>query len=244
MVDNIATDIDFTAIEAAHQTRLQLYKDEGAEPQSEPPVELTQPLIPLQTAGRKSYGGDRVPSREQFKQNQDWLSPVDEWDQMGYEDEVTKHSNETDPCGKNYKGFNSFQRKPSKFAASAWGDSSSGDEIADLWGDVNCSDDGVEFTKYESSDTGYTQLFEKTEEIEVSTDKIAADIQEVSRDVGELVPLVSDTNEDVRTLTSDITKMNRKITAIEHSLKKIQSGVTGLNEYMKIIVDHLTNDMT
>jgi len=222
MVDNISTDIDFASIEEDHQKLLQLYKANEIEQKDD--LLDTKPLIPLSTVFPK-YPTERVSKGS--------IENVDPWDDMGgYDDEVTKYYNEPDPRGKTSK--NTFEKKHSNWAA-AWGDSSDG-EIGDLWGDINCSDDEL----FEENTP--TQMYEKAEEIEAAVDKISADVQEISRDMGELVPLVSDTNEDVRMLTSDLSKLNKRVTNIEHSLKKIEVGMDGINSLMQTIVDHFTDE--
>jgi len=229
-MDNISTDIDFDAIEEKHQKNLQLYQENGAAiVQPDPPV--IHDLIPLSTKASSTIPPYPTKSISKGDYN------CDPWEDMGWTDEFDKYSNESDPCGRKVSKPKNTYLKSSTWQANAWAESS--DEEITPWGDMYSDDEAI----YDNSNPdNSTSVFEKMEEIEVSTDKIAADIQEVSRDMGELVPLVSDTNEDVRNMATDVYKINRRVGKLEDSLISLHNKMDGVNDFLKIIVDHFNNE--
>jgi len=211
-MDNISTDIDFDAIEKKHQINLLLYQENGAvKVQPDPPI--LHDLIPL--SNKHVYKGDY---------NCDIL------EDMGWTDEFDKYSNEPDPCGKSFNKLkNTYIKKPT------WKSNPSEESYEDIapWGDLYSDDEII----YDNSEKN-SSVFEKIEEIEVSTDKIAADVLEVSRDMSELIPIVTDTNEDVRNIQIDISKINKRFDNFEDSLASLHLKMDGVNHFLKIIADH------
>jgi hypothetical protein len=239
--DNMSVDIDFAAIEADHERTLQIYKvAKDTVPES------ARPLIPVSNkitaTGRRHFG----------------TNPLDDCPQLvdSYEAEIMKYHNdesEEDPRGQTFPKLNPLKHiKKDIWQVHAWNEDS--DEETDINAifdrldkrDAHASDsEFVEFTDAFDSHTStspkkaITSLCEKADELGVTIDKITADVAEVARDLGEVVPLITENQESLSDLKIGQVDIKKRISAIESQMATLIKSVASANEYMKIIVSHI-----